>query len=327
MRLKRIDALRIVAVSLVIWAHTQYFNGINPATPIEKTIEWGETLIARWSMQFFFLVSGYFVGAKLAQQTSPAPALAWKYTKKILLMFVVWSVIYGLADPQATIKLAMKDPLALLFEGTRLHLWFLMSMALTIWVFAFWPLDKKGYSFLIFGAILYTIGLLGGSYQLTPIGIDLHFNTRDAIFFSAIFFAIGTLIAVKDWKITPAAAWGLFIGGFLLFSLETYLLWAKYTLLPIRHDYLLGSIPYGVGAFFLALSAKRDTPLDTPLASLAPYVLGLYVAHLILVDLFAPLGAYFSPLLWAFLFPILVIGLTLVGVYLLSKTPLRSLIM
>ncbi|MEW5939211.1 MAG: acyltransferase [Chloroflexota bacterium] len=326
MRLKRIDAFRLLAISLIVWAHSQYFNGINPNTPIEKGIEWGVTLAARWSIQFFFLVSGYFVGGKIARQTGPAPALAWKYTKKLLLIFLAWSVIYALEDPRAALELARKEPLTLLFEGTRLHLWFLMSMALTIWLFALWPLDKKGYSFAIFGALLLLVGLLGGSYQITPIGLDLHFNTRNGIFFSLLFFAIGVLASVKQWKVSPALAWGLFVGGFLLFALETYFLWANWTLLPIRHDYLIASVPYGIGAFFVALSAKRDTKLDAFLAPLAKYVLGIYVSHLLVLDLLKPLGALFDPILWAFLYPALIFGITLAGVYLLTKTPLRVIV-
>jgi surface polysaccharide O-acyltransferase-like enzyme len=326
MRLKRIDLFRVFAIYWIIWAHSQFFDGITPATPFAKGIELGVNLTVRWTMQFFFIVAGYFVGAKMAREPEKKFSIAWNYTKKLLLIFVVWSVIYTIEDPQSVLQMARKEPLELFFGGARIHLWFLMAMTLAIWLFAIWPLDKKGYSFLAFGSFLFLIGLLGGSYQVTPIGVDLGFNTRNGIFFSVLFFAIGVLISVKQWRVGPAVAWILFVGGCALFGLESYFLWANWTLLPIRHDYLFASIPYGIGAFFVPFNAKRDTKLDERLAPLAPYVLGVYVSHLLVLDLLQPLGAIFDPILWAFLLPALIFVITLTGVYLLSKTPLQSLV-
>jgi surface polysaccharide O-acyltransferase-like enzyme len=326
MRLKRIDLFRVFAIYWIIWAHSQFFDDIKPETILAKGIELGVNLTVRWTMQFFFIVAGVFVGAKMTREPDKVLSIAWNYSKKLLLIFFVWSLIYAIENPQSVLQMARKEPLDLLFGGARIHLWFLMSMSLAIWLFALWPLDKKGYSFLNFGIVLYIIGLLGGSYQLTPLGIDLIFNTRNGIFFSVLFFAIGVLISVKQWKVGPALAWILFVGGCLLFGLESYFLWANWTLLPIRHDYLFASIPYGIGAFFVAFAAKRETKLDERLAPLAPYVLGVYVSHLLVLDLLKPLGALLDPILWAFLYPALIFGITLTGVYLLSKTPLRSLV-
>jgi surface polysaccharide O-acyltransferase-like enzyme len=190
-----------------------------------------------------------------------------------------------------------------------------------------WPLNKKGNSFLVFGAIAYILGLLGGSYQITPVGLNLDFNTRNGIFFSALFFAIGVLIYVKKPQVSPALAWGLYLAGFALFSFEVYFLWANWSVLPIRHDYVIGSIPYGIGAFLIAYTAKRETRLDTFLAPYGKYVLGIYVSHLLFLDLLRPLGASFNPAIWNFLFPILVFGSSLLAVILLSKTPLHRFVM
>jgi len=121
-------------------------------------------------------------------------------------------------------------------------------------------------------------------------------------------------------------AWGLYLGGFAIFSFETYFLWANWSALPIRHDYLIGSIPYGIGAFLIAFTAKRETKLDNLLAPYGKYVLGIYVSHLLFLDLLKPLGVSLDPVLWGFLFPILVFGSALLAVILLSKTPLRSIV-
>ena len=326
MRLKRIDVFRLFAIYMVVWAHSQFFDGIKAESVFSQGLEIGIVLVARFSMQFFFIVSGYFVGGKIIENQSRALSIAWKQTQKLLPIFLVWFAVYALEDPQAFMKLAMKDPLALILEGPRLHLWFLVSMILTIWLFAVWPLNKKGSSFLVFGMVLYIMGLLGGPYINAPIGVDLHFNTRDGVFFSTLFFAIGVLISSWKPRVGPALAWGIYFAGFVIFSLETFFLWATWSMLPVRHDYLIGSVPYGIGAFFMALTARRETKLDTLAAPYSKYVLGIYVSHLLFLDLWKPLGVLIHPVLWSFLFPILVFGSSLLAVILLSKTPLRRFV-
>jgi surface polysaccharide O-acyltransferase-like enzyme len=327
LRLKRIDVSRLLAIYMVIWAHCQFFDGIKAESVQTKGLELIVVILMRSTMQFFFIVSGYFAGGKILENPSEKFALAWKYTKKLLLIFLVWCGIYGIENPEHFVRLATKHPIELIFEGTRIHLWFLVALFLAIWLFALWPLNKKGYSFIIFGAIIYTIGLLGGSYQITPVGLNLDFNTRNGVFFSALFFAIGVLMYSKKLRVSPAVAWGLYLGGLVLFSLETYLLWAHWSALPIRHDYLIGSVPYGIGAFFIAFIAIGETKVDTLLAPYGKYVLGIYVSHLLFLDLLKPLGASFNPAVWNFLFPVLVFGSSLLAVILLSRTPLRRFVM
>jgi surface polysaccharide O-acyltransferase-like enzyme len=326
MRLKRIDLFRLIAIYIVIWAHSQFFDGITPTTPLTKGIELATSIVLRFAMPFFFLASGYFTGGRIAREPENALRLAWKATKRLLLIFVVWSLVYAIEAPETALQLAREHPLTLLFEGTRIHLWFLVSITLTIWLFALWPLDKKGHSFLVFGGLVFILGLLGGSYFYTPIGLNLHFDTRDGIFFSTLFFAVGVLTSLKPPKVSAGMAWGIFLVGLALFCLEAYVLWANWKILPIRHDYLLSSIPYGIGAFLIALTPKKETQLDARLAPYAQYVLGIYVSHLLVLDLLKPLGALMNPILWAFLLPALIFAIALTGVYLLSKTPLRNIV-
>ena len=326
MRLKRIDTFRVFAIFMVAWSHSQFFDGINAESTFSQGLEIAVVLVARFSMQFFFIASGYFLGGRILENLPQKFTIAWKYSKKLLLFFIVWSAIFALENIPSFFRLVKKDPVTLLFEGTRIHLWFLMALFLAIWLFAIWPFNKKGYSFLVFGLVVYLIGLLGGSYQITPIGFDLHFNSRNGIFFSVLFFAIGVLIYNKKPQVSPAVVWGLYLGGFALFSLETYFLWIYWSALPIRHDYLLGSIPYGIGAFLLAYMAKRETKIDNVLAPCGKYVLGIYVSHLLFLDLWKPLGAMFPPLIWIFILPLLVFGSSFLAVWALSKTPLRRFV-
>jgi len=328
MRLKRIETVRLITMFLIVWAHTQFFNGIKADLPSAPAVgELVVVMIARYSIPFFFIVSGYFLGGKIVDDPSQAHAIAWKYSKKLLLLFVFWSAVYALENPETFMRLLTKDPVTLIFEGTRIHLWFLVSLALAIWSFALWPLDRKGNSFVVFALALNVLGLLGGSYLPTPVGIHLDFNTRNAIFFSALYFGMGAWIHAKKPSVSPALAWGIYLFGQAMFCLEVYLLYVNWSALPIRHDYLVGSIPFGVGIFLVALTSKRETKLDTALEPYSKYVLGIYVAHLLVLDLWKPLGVYFPVMVWFFVMPVLVFGSTLLGVILLSKTPLRRFVM
>lgn len=328
MRLKRIETVRLITMFLIVWAHTQFFDGIK-AEP-RSAAAFGEiavTIVVRYSIQFFCIVSGFFLGGKIVDNPSQARAIAWKYSQKLLLLFLFWSVVYAVENPEAFMRLLTKDPITLIFEGTRIHLWFLMSLSLALWLFALWPLDRKGNSFLISAFALNALGLLGGSYLPTPIGINLDFNTRNAIFFSALYFGLGAWIHVKRPNVGPTLAWGIFLFGQAMFCLEVYFLYANWSSLPIRHDYLVSSIPFGLGAFLVAFTARRETKFDSALEPYSKYVLGIYVAHMLVLDLWKPLGAYFPHIVWFFVMPVLVFGSTLLGIILLSKTPLRRFVM
>jgi hypothetical protein len=325
-RLKRIDVFRLLAIYIVVWAHCQFFDGITPQTTVAKGLELSVVILMRSTMQFFFIASGYFVGGKILENPTQKFSIAWNYTKKLLLIFLFWCVIYGIENPQYFIKLATRFPIQLLFEGTRIHLWFLVALMLVVWLFTLWPLEKKGKSFLIFGFLIFALGLLGGSYSITPIGLNLHFNTRNGIFFSTLFFGMGVQIYRLKPKVNPLLAWGLYLGGMLLFAFETYFIWANWLSLPIRHDYLVGSIAYGLGIFLIAYSARSETRLDLILAPYNKYVLGIYVIHMLFIDLWKPLGTVLNPIIWGFLFPVLVFGSSFGAVILLSKTPLRKVV-
>jgi hypothetical protein len=147
MRLKRIDVFRLFAIYMVVWAHTQFFDGIKAESSMEKGLELGVDLIVRASMQFFFIASGYFLGGRIFENPSQKFATAWKYSKKLLLFFVFWCAIYGIENPQYFMRLVTKDPVTLIFEGTRIHLWFLVALFLVHLVICIVAFEQKGQLF------------------------------------------------------------------------------------------------------------------------------------------------------------------------------------
>lgn len=323
MRLQRIDAFRFYSIILILFAHTQYFGGIDLSLPFTKAFSIAVVTLARPTIQFFFILSGFFLGGKIIESPSQAIPLARKYTGKLLIVFLFWCAIYALVNPENAWLLLTRNPLRLIFEGTRVHLWYLPSLILTVWLFALWPGNRKGWSFLALGGILFAIGALGGAYRFTPLGLDMEFNTRNGIFFSTLFFGIGAWFHAHPPRVNKAAAIGIYLAGLALFSIECFYLWSQFELDPIKNDYVFGSIPYGIG-FFLLAYLFDTTRLDKLAAPLSKFVLGMYVAHMVILDLaLKPMHKIINPILWQLTVPILLFFLTLALVWLISRTPLK----
>ena len=326
MRLQRIDAFRFYSIILILFAHTQYFGGIDLSLPFTKVFSIAIVTLARPTIQFFFILSGFFVGGKIIEAPERAIAVARKYTWKLGIVFLFWCVVYAGANLEYTRLLVTQNPIRLVFEGTRIHLWYLPSLILTVWLFALWPGNRKGWSFLALGGILFLVGMFGGAYRLTSLGFDINFNTRNGIFFSTVFFGIGAWFSANKPQISKAAAIGIYLAGLALFSLECFYLWSQFQLDPIKNDYVLGSIPYGIG-FFLIAQRFEATALDRWSAPLAKYVLGMYVAHMLILELLLkPLHKGVDPILWQLTVPLILFVLTFALVWLISRTPLKRVL-
>jgi surface polysaccharide O-acyltransferase-like enzyme len=325
LRQLHIDTFRLYTMFFVVWAHVQFFGSLDKGSSLAKAAELAIIISVRYAIPFFFIVAGYFTGGKIVQEPSKAIAIAGQYTSRLAVIFLFWCVVYALERPQNVLSLAYEQPIKLISEGTRVHLWFLMSLILTVWLFALWPFRKSPKSFLLLGGILYTIGLLAGSYNVTPIGFDLNINTCKGPFFGTLFFAIGVALRNRMPRLSKRAAACMALAGLAIFSLEAILIRLRWFVHPIMHDYLLGSIPYGVGASLLIMT-KPDSDLDRRVSPFSRYVLGIYVIHMLFIDLLKPLGAFVQPLVWQLVFPMVVFGLSLLASMLIAKTPLRRVV-
>jgi surface polysaccharide O-acyltransferase-like enzyme len=326
MRRQRIDFFRLCAVFLIVCGHTLYYGQLGLDWPAGRMIRLALSIGVRYAIPFFFILAGYFTGGKILREPSKTMTIAYAYTGRLALVFLFWCFIYAVEQPQLFFQLIREHPVQFLFEGSRVHLWFLVSMIITVWLFALWPFPKNGKSFLALGGVLYLLGLLGGSYQVTPIGINLHVDTRYGAFFSVLFFAIGVAFSQNlprvNWKTAAAIA----CGGLVLYTLEAAFLKFGWGSGISAHDYLLGTVPFGIGVSLLALTGP-DTALDKALGPYGRYTLGIYVVQFLFIDLFMPLGALVNPMAWIFIFPVLVFALSLITSLVLSKTFLRLVFM
>lgn len=290
---------------------------------------------SRFAVPFFFIISGYFFGIKERYDKPKIISNTVATAKRLLLIFLAWNVIYilpynvgaiyeyGLSGPFKVaywnlISLA-SDPVRVIFHGTKAHLWFLAGL---IWavsftgLFQYWGLYRSAF---IIAAGLYLIGLLGHSYSDSPLGIHFHFDIRNHIFFSTIFFITGYQLS----HFKPGPSWfqlgiAAFAFGVAIHFSEIYVLWMLYGTDMHMHSYTLGTYVMGIGITMVALSNNRLLKIEV-LAKMGRYVLGIYVVHYIFVDILSPVSQMVSNPFWEVVKVIVILLLSAVAVILLSK--------
>ena len=254
--------------------------------------------LTRFAVPFFFLVSGYFWargirGGKSVELVFSRPA------KRVMMLFAVWSLVYLLVPDRISYfkqhgfaafyavpagRIADARMADWLLHGTSEHLWFLLSLAWALTIATVLIRLRWQRLMLPIAGALYVVGLLGGAYSATAFGIDLGLNTRDGPFFSLIFFAMGWYFADENVRLNSRVGWALTVGGIALQSVESLHLYASHHLAPTSHDYLFGTLAFGVGVMTLTL-ANPSFGSRQWVSKLSTYTLGVYVCHVLFIGI------------------------------------------
>ena len=205
-RISSLDFIRTPAIIAVILIHT---HPLRNATTILSQL--GEVAInqgARFAVPLFFILSGYFFSRKCESVTNPWPSL-WTYVRRLGGLFIFWSVVYLFVHADISLyekysytdilwlkwEVIQSHPGTIAFQGTKVHLWYLMSLLLALLLLTiFITLNAQNY-IIASAAVLYVIGLLGGAYMPLPFGFDIGVNTRNGPFLSYICVALGWYLA------------------------------------------------------------------------------------------------------------------------------------
>jgi len=335
-RIQSVDIFRLLAIVAVISIHTTPFDiGQNSDYSYDWKIGFFINQVARFAVPFFFVISGYFWGMKIRQGGNPI-AYSLKSANRILSLLLFWCVIYlvpfdeisssfselGLIGPIKHtywhINSLLQDPFTLIFQGTRVHLWFLISLVISILISSLF-LYKQWVNWLIlFSIMLYIFGIFAKSYVDTPVGINIEFNTRNGPFFGTILFVAGYYIS----GLKPNKKW--FLYGFLIFFVGTIMHFAEITILfklygtQLQQDYVFGTLLMGVGVAIISLS---NHPLlqSKLLASLGKLTLGVYASHFIFVELLKNVDKRYNSIAWEIGYVFIVLILSILLTILLSK--------
>ncbi len=308
-RMSGIEMGRVLAAFAVVTIHTHPFLVCEGG--IGKMLNVLVNQAARFAVPYFFIMAGFFWARRAATGVSTDGA-AVRYGARLLRLFLVWSALYfalsvivstltagnvpdGLA---AAFKQLTTAPLKSALEGAAIHLWFFPALGCAFAITALMTRAGLARWTLPVAVVLFVIGLAGGGYQSTALGVDLGLDTRNGPFFGTLFFVIGVKLYQREGTKRWQAAVFMLIVGFLVQTAESLFVYYMTKVSPSSHDYMLGTVLFGWGAAELAL-AKPNAGTQSMIVKLGEYTLGIYLVHLAILEPFKPLLDSNLALNWA----------------------------
>lgn len=231
-----IDLVKFICSLLIIVIHSQPLLEFSDAANYIFN-----SSVCRLAVPFFFMSTGFLVFRKIDPCNMQRGILV-SFTKKILKLYLVWSIIYFLPSiynlytiTPSISRCLIKFVRNTVFCASYVHLWYLPAVIIAVWLTYFSLKHFKKFKIVIPCALLlYVIGMLPLTYR-KAFGIffynpeiqrlllllkKLFVTTRNGIFFGFIFVAIGALFACKPIKIKFNKAVILLLASVLLLVAE-----------------------------------------------------------------------------------------------------------
>ncbi len=289
-----IDSLRTVLIACVVLGHYTPFVAFEGPPYRFLWVAIDQSL--RFVIPCFFVLSGYYFAASLRRGGDPWVVFR-RYARRILAMYGFWNAAYLLIPTEpgliarhgyagAITELFVRtvtDPQRLLFEGFREHLWFLVSLLLSLLVVTLAETLRWRKTLLALALGLFLAGLCMDAWVDTPLGIPTGFNARNGPFFGLVFVVLGGILQRRPRPPSLRVAIALSLPGWALYLGESLGLQKVFGTYP-RHEYVLSSLLWGPAVAMIAL-ARPDLGRGTWLARLGPLAVGIYLVHLFFVDL------------------------------------------
>lgn len=335
-RISSIETFRVIAVFAVICLHSLPFGGM----PDKEGIFFLINNSCRFAVPFFFLTSGYFFGKSLEKGRAPMELLS-RYCKRLFLLFVSWSVIYGLLakslirgvfaqgiwkgyllpliqQPWVTFQWALGNPMQALLGGTAPHLWFFTSLMISLTLLVLFMAHRGEKLLMALSLLLCMLSLLMMPYSSTPVGIRVHlpFDIQHSPMVSTFFVVMGWWFSTRNVP-TPLLSLLIVAVGYIWQLSEAFLIWRIIGISPV-FCFLAGTAPFAIGVFLLAL-AYPGIGKGTVLARIGCLTLGIYASHLLFVREIRISPSFIDPVLWQILCPLAVFFLAMTFVIALRR--------
>ncbi len=285
-----IDAGKFVAALGVILIHTANGDHFRATAPTDEVLAFyvdvGRFLgqMSRFAVPFFFIAAGYFLRSKLDK---PFNIIVFNLVKRMIPIYFIWSLFYVLIISKRMIWLS--DPIHwlewLVNGGPGFQLWFLPALTLNIILVSYLKPRYTWRILIISAALIYCLGLIMGSYlplfypSPDPIWILV---MRDSPCFGFMFVLSGLYFA-ENGAPNLKASWLLFICGGILQLLEAVYLDINHFIAFNTTNTLVGTLPFSIGAFGLALNVNSHAQWVKICAILGRISLGIYAVHVFFV--------------------------------------------
>lgn len=296
-RIVSIDSMRTIANLTVIIGHWFAHLGSYGSLPyLLSYILLGN--LANITAPFFFIVSGYFIRESLKAGRRPA-SIFKKLARRIIPIYLFWIMIYNFLplfglrqwlngnfvaihhETVTAFAALINNPVRFLFEGNTPHLWFLPALVITNGL-VLWMIHRRSTRLLLPISVLgYIVFLMKVPYQGLFGGSPLPYYVMQLLP-SFAFVSLG--YGLNSERFTPKAKLGIafMIAGYLLKLAERAFL-STIFLNPFLFTYLLATPLMSAGAFIFAIS-KPGFGKGTLFANLGKYSLGIYAAHVFVVN-------------------------------------------
>jgi surface polysaccharide O-acyltransferase-like enzyme len=301
-----VDLIRVIGAFLVVMAHVSYQGGGS------VLISSYYFVVSRVAVPLFFMVSGFLL---LAKEESYRDFFR-KRALKVLLPFLIWSVIYMLwkregFDQPFSMKLVMSYVLKIIRGPRENHLWFFYVL---IGLYLFTPIlrvfvARATSRDLIYFCSLWFVVVPVFSFlqEFTPvrIGFELYFVAG----YSG-YFVLGYLLGMFQY--TRRQLYGL-AALLLIFSLATTAVQYFVNSRGLTTEYFVGYLSVNIVlmtafAFILLREVQIGDNLYNILAPLSRASFGIYLVHVIVLDEFQKLpyiSSWFSVGSSVYMVPIL----------------------
>jgi hypothetical protein len=262
--LNGIDLTKFVAAMLVVAGHVRPFLSYSLTLDVFVI-----HVLARVTIQFFFMTAGYFLFRKIEFPLKGKPQnnkIIFNYCKRVLILYAIWMGIYvGVAFIYFVSQVGFNAYGFYIFyrileDGS--HLWYLSALvvaALLVYGTLRYVSFKKA---LVLGFVLYIIGLFGDAYYgvagnlgfggLVKTYADLFVTTRNGLFFGFFFMTMGAYFAKIDFRVKRP--FPLFIVFMAALTLEVFLLRAYSK--PLNFNLMFFALPASICLFSGVLELK-----------------------------------------------------------------------
>lgn len=203
--LDNLDIMRYVGAICIVILHLRPFQHIS--YPLDLFFN---NYITRIFVPFYFVVSGYFV----AKKTKTEPDFLKRYSKSIIKLYLIWSVIYlpfgfefikAYNIPMYLYPIALIP--ALLYVGTYYHLWYFPALLVALWIVRWWQKRYSIKTLFIISMVLFSMGTMETYFGVLPqsfqIALESYylpilFTTRNFLFFGLFFILLGYKLEGMD---------------------------------------------------------------------------------------------------------------------------------
>lgn len=210
---KLLDLMKFICAFLVIGIHTRPFQAVSDV--VDKLFYYD---ISNYAVPFFYACTGYFLIVK-QQNMSMHEKICFR-VKKVLKLYVVWSIIYlpltfcgwvieGNGEPVYLLRCVRN----FILVGDNFYSWALWYLNGLVFALIFIDLLLRKFSIkqiVKFGSVMYVLGIIltmfEGHLDKLPIivsaAVKLYFaafvTTRNGLFQSLVFVSVGMLVAETE---------------------------------------------------------------------------------------------------------------------------------